>query len=205
MKQRALLRDYHKAQDGALGERALAVGGNLSTLAVFITLVALGAPLIAKATEFNAAVGKALGGSTTDTAHKKALRKTLIALLDAAADAVENLAQGNEETLTASGFSLSSPGGVSPAPVGTVSIQDFTHPASGKIGLVLNVTGVVRAVVVERQNTDGTFTKTAVFTDLNDAVVANLLPGSSNTFRACAMAAGNQTSEWCMPMTVICT
>jgi len=205
MKQRVLLRDYHRAADGSLGDRGLAVGGNLSTLAVFITLVALGAPLIAKATEFNVAVGKCIGGNSTDTAHKKVVRAALIALLDAAADAVENLAQGNEEILTASGFSLSSPGGTSPAPVGTVSIQDFTHPASGKIGLDLIVTGNVWAAVVERQNTDGTFTKIAVFTDLNDVVIANLVPGSSNTFRVCAMAAGNQVSEFCTPMSVICT
>jgi hypothetical protein len=34
---------------------------------------------------------------------------------------------------------------------------------------------------------------------------ANLLPGSLNAFRVCAMAAGNQTSEWSVPMTGICT
>jgi hypothetical protein len=67
------------------------------------------------------------------------------------------------------------------------------------------VTGNVRAAVIQRQNPDGTFTTIGVFTDLNDVVVANLAPGSSNTFRACAMAAGNQTSEYCTPMTVICT
>jgi hypothetical protein len=161
--------------------------------------------LIAKATEFNVAAGKALGGSTTDTAHKKAVRAAFIVLLDAAADAVEQLAQGNEEILTASGFPLTSIGGVTPKPVGTVSIQDFTHPASGKIGINLIVTGNVWAAVIQRQNADGTFKTIGVFTDMSDVVISNLLPGSNNTFHSGVMAAGNQTSEWCNPMSAVCT
>ena len=44
-----------------------------------------------------------------------------------------------------------------------------------------------------------------VFTDLSDVVLTGITPGSSHTLRACAMAADNQTSDWCTPMTVICT
>jgi hypothetical protein len=44
-----------------------------------------------------------------------------------------------------------------------------------------------------------------MFTDLNDIVIDKLVPGSSNTFRVCAMAAGNQTSEYSVPMTGFCT
>jgi hypothetical protein len=68
-----------------------------------------------------------------------------------------------------------------------------------------NITGNVWAVVVERQNADGTWTKVAVFTDLNNTVVTGLVSGSMNTFRVCAMAAANQTSEWSASMSAICT
>ena len=67
------------------------------------------------------------------------------------------------------------------------------------------MTGNVRAAVIQRQNPDGTFTTIGVFTDLSDVVIPNLVPGSTNTLRAGVMAASNQASEWCNPMTVICT
>ena len=67
------------------------------------------------------------------------------------------------------------------------------------------VTGNVWAVIAERQNTDGTWTKVGVFTELNNTVVTGLVSGSTNTIRVCAMAASNQTSEWSAPMSAICT
>jgi hypothetical protein len=191
--------------DGKLGEFTLGVGTNIETLAVFSTIKQAGTDLKLKATEFIAAEAACVGGSSTDTAHKKAVRVALLALTDTAADAVEQVAQGNVEILTASGFHLTSPGGVSPAPVGTVAIQSITNIATTKLGLNLAITGNVMAVIVERQNADGTWLKIAMFTDLNDIVVTGLVPGSSNTFRVCAMAAGNQTSEYSVPMTAICT
>jgi hypothetical protein len=118
---------------------------------------------------------------------------------------VNNLAQGNVETLTASGYHLSCPNNPTPLPVGTVSITGLVNVASTKLGLTLAITGNVWAVVVERQNSDGTWTKLAMFTDLNDTVLMNLVPGTAYTFRVCAMAAGNQTSEWSAPFSGICT
>jgi hypothetical protein len=181
------------------------VGNNLETLAFFITLAALGTALKAKATEFIAAEVLCNGGNSNNTAHKNTVMAALLVLADSAADAVETLAAGNVEILKASGFHLTSPGGVSPSPVGTVAIASFANEVTTKIRLILAITGVVWAVMVERLNADGTWTKIAMFTDLNDVVVAGLLPGSSNTFRACAMAAGNQTSEYSVPMTGFCT
>ena len=203
MKQQQILHDYPRMDDGKLGEFTLGVGGNIETAAVFSTIKQAGTDLKLKATEFIAAEAACVGGSSTDTAHKKAVRADLLGLTDTAADAVEQVAQGNVEILTASGFHLTSPGGVSLAPVGSVAIQNITIVATGKLELNLAVTGNVWTVIVERQNADSTWTKTAVFTDLNNTVVANLLPGSMNTFRVCAMAAGNQQSEWSTPMSAM--
>jgi large exoprotein involved in heme utilization and adhesion len=188
-----------------LGPFLLGVGNNLETLAFFVTLVALGTALKAKAQEFIDAEAACENGNSTDTAHKKIVKAALLALADTAANSVETLAAGNVEILTASGFHLTSPGGVSPTPVGTVSIASMTNEVTTKIRLNLTITGNVWAVIVERQNVDGTWTKVAVFTDLNDTVVDKLTPGSTNTFRVCAMAATNQTSEYSVPMTGICT
>ncbi|HUZ08010.1 MAG TPA: hypothetical protein VMV89_11040 [Candidatus Paceibacterota bacterium] len=118
---------------------------------------------------------------------------------------INALAQGNLEILTPSGFHLSISGGASPLPVGTVAILNLLHPASGKIGFDLSVTGNVWAAVIQRQNADGTWATIGVFTCLNDVVVSGLVPGSNNTFLACAMAASNQTSEWSTPISGICT
>ena len=191
--------------DPNLGEYALGVGGKIDGNALFAGFKVTGAQLVAKATEFNTAVGKCVGGNSTDTAHKKAVRAALIAMMNTIVGEVEDLAQGNVEILTASGFHLTNPNVPTPAPVGSVAIQSITNVATTKLGLNLAVTGNVWTVIVERQNADSTWTKTAVFTDLNNTVIANLLPGSMNTFRVCAMAAGNQQSEWSAPMSAMST
>jgi hypothetical protein len=126
-------------------------------------------------------------------------------LLDEGADGVDGIAQGNVETLTASGYHLTNPAGPAPAPVGTVRLTGLANVAPTKLGLIIATTGNVWAVIAERQNADGTWTKVAVFTDLNDTVVTGLVSGSLNTFRVCAMAAANQTSEWSASLSAICT
>jgi len=191
--------------DGNAGEYALGIGGPLSTNPLFTSLSALGGQITAKATEFNTALGISLNGSATDRAHKNTVRGELNALLDEGADGVDSIAKGNVEILTASGYHLTNPAGPAPSAVGTVSLTGLANVAPTKLGLVLNITGNVWAVVVERQNADGTWTKIAVFTDLNDTVVTGLVSGSMNTFRVCAMAAANQTSEWSASMSAICT
>jgi hypothetical protein len=205
MKKQHVLRDYPRKSDGDLGEFGLGTGNSLSTKAVFSSLKDLGTQITAKATEFNAAEAASLVGSSADTAHKNAVRKQLIALLDQGADGVDAIAQGNVEIITASGYSLSSASGTAPAPVGSVSIAGLENVASGKLGLNLTVTGNVWAVVVETLTAPNTWTKTAVFTDLNNAVIPNLTPGQNYTFRVCAMAAGNQESEWSTPISGYCT
>ena len=191
--------------EGNVGEYALGIGGRLSNNAFFTSLTALGGKITAKATEFNTALGVSTTGSATDRAHKNTVRGELNDLLDEGADGVDGIAQGNVEILTASGYHLTNPAGPSPAPVGTVTLTGLANVATTKLGLVLTITGNVWAVVVERQNTDSTWTKVAVFTDLNNTVVTGLVSGSLNTFRVCAMAAANQTSEWSASMSAICT
>jgi hypothetical protein len=205
MRTQHVLRDHAKMADGNAGEYALGIGGRLSTNPLFASLSTLGGKITAKATEFNTALAISLTGSATDRAHKNTVRGELNALLDEGADGVDGIAQGNVETLTASGYHLSSPGGASPAPVGTVTLTGLANVAPTKLGLNLDITGNVWAVIAERQNSDGSWTKVAVFTDLNNTVVTGLVSGSLNIFRVCAMAAGNQTSEWSAPMGAICT
>jgi hypothetical protein len=205
MRQQHVLRDHAKMPEANAGEYALGIGGRLSTNPLFTSLVSLGGAITAKATEFNLALGVSLTGSATDRAHKNTVRGQLNDLLDDGANAVDNLAQGDVEILTASGFHLTHPAGPTPAPVGTVALTGLANVAPTKLGLVLTVSGNVWTVIAERQNADATWTKVAVFTDLNNTVVTGLVSGSTNTFRVCAMAAANQTSEWSAPMSAICT
>jgi hypothetical protein len=205
MKQQFLLKDYAKMSDTELGDFALGCGTDIDGNPIYAGLKVTGAQLKTKAQDFINAIGACVGGTPTDTAHKKAVRAALITLMNSIVDEINELAQGNLEILTPSGFHLSNPGGVSPAPVGTVAILNLLHPASGKIGLALSVTGNVWAVIIQRQNADSTWTTIGVFTDPNNVVISGILPGSNNTFRACAMAASNQTSEWTTPISAICT
>ena len=61
------------------------------------------------------------------------------------------------------------------------------------------------AQLVESMTAPNVWTKMAVFTDLNNTVVPNLQPGTVYTFRVCAMAAGNQQSEWSAPLSAMNT
>lgn len=205
MRKQRILKDYLKMREGNLQEFALGTGGNLSTNPVFAGPKITGAALVAKAQEFSVALSHCCGGSSFDRAHKKAVRADLIARLNLNAGGVEDIAQGNVEILTASGFHLTRPDHPGRVPVGTARIISLTNVASTKLGLNLAITGNVWAVVVERQNADGTWTQVATFTDLRDTVLGKLTPGSQNTLRVCAMAAGNQASEWSMPLSGICT
>jgi hypothetical protein len=205
MKRQFLRKDYAKLGDAPLGDFALGCGGSIAGNAIYAGLKNTGAQLKAKAQEFINALSARVGGTSTDTAHKTAVRKALITLMNAIVDEINELAQGNVEILVPSGFHLSNPSTASPVPVGSVAILNLLHPASGKIGFDLSVTGNVWTAILQRQNADGTWTTIGVFTDLNDVVVAGLLPGSNNTFRVCAMAAGNQSSEWSTPIAAICT
>ena len=191
--------------DPNLGEFALGVGGKIDGNPLFAGFKVTGAQLVIKATEFNTAVASCVGGDSTDTAHKKAVRAALIAMMNTIANEVEDLAQGNVEILTASGFHLTNPNAPSPAPVGSVAIQNITNVATTKLELDLAVTGNVWTVVVESMTAPNVWMKVAVFTDLNNTVVPNLQPGTVYTFRVCAMAAGNQQSEWSAPLSAMST
>ena len=200
MKKQRLKRNQGRKGDAELAESGLHVSDCVTASAPLAALIPAAALIKTKANEFITAVSVCQDGTSTDTQHKIALRVQLISMMDALATSVEEIAQGNVEILTSSGFDLTDPSTARPKPVGTVALVGFENVASGKLGLQLQITGYVWAVIVERQNADGTWTKVAVFTDLNDTVVDNLTPGVLNTFRVCAMAAANQTSEWSTPM-----
>ena len=77
--------------------------------------------------------------------------------------------------------------------------------ASTKLGLDLDVQGSVWSVPVQMMTAPNVWVTLGVFTDLNDVVLTNLVPGTVYTLRACAMAAGNQQSEWCTPVSHMST
>jgi hypothetical protein len=204
-KQQHILRDYAKMMEGNLGEFALNIAGKMDGNAFFPTPKVTPKQLTDKANEYIAALANCVDGTSADTAHKNKVKAELIALLDTLADDVEFTAQGNQEMLASTGYDLTNPTAVSPAPVGTVTITNVNNVATTKLGLDLNVQGNVWAVLVQTMTAPNVWVTAAVFTDLKNAVVPNLVPGTVYTFRACAMAASNQQSEWCEPVSHMST
>lgn len=200
-----ILRDHTKMMEGNLGEYALNIAGKMDGNAFFPAPKVTSKQLADKANEYIAALAKSQNGTNLDTAHKNTVKAELIALLSTLADDVESTAQGNVEMLASTGFHLTSPSAVSPAPVGTVTINDINNVATTKLGLDLNIQGNVWAVQVQTLTAPNVWATAAVFTDLNNTVVSNLVPGTVYTFRAAAMAAGNQQSEWSEPVSHMAT
>jgi len=204
-KEQHILRDYAKMMEGNLGEFALNVSGKMDGNAFFPNPKVTPKQMTDKANEYIVAVAISVDGTSADTAHKNAVKAQLIALLDSLADDIESTAQGNVEMLASTGYHLTSPSAVSPAPVGTVTITNINNVASTKLGLDLDVQGSVWSVPVQMMTAPNVWVTLGVFTDLNDVVLTNLVPGTVYTLRACAMAAGNQQSEWCTPVSHMST
>jgi hypothetical protein len=204
-KQQNILRDYAKMAEGNLGKFTLNVGGKMDGNAFFPNPKVTPKQLTDKANEFIVAVANCVDGTSVDTAHKNNVKTQLIALLDSVADDIESTAQGNVEMLASTGYNLTNPNVVSPTPVGTVTITNINNVASTKLGLDLNVQGNVWSVTVQMMTAPNVWVTLGVFTDLNDVVLTNLVPGTVYTLRACAMAAGNQQSEWCAPVSHMST
>ena len=192
-------------KNGNLGEFALGIAGKMDGNAFFPKPKVTPEQLTAKANEFIGALASCVDGTSADTAHQKSVRTQLTSLLDVLANDIEDTAKGNLEMLASTGFNLTSPGGGRLAPVGTVSFNGVSNPASGKLAVDLNVQGNVWAVVLQRMTVPGVWVMIAVFTDLNNTVLSDLVPGTIYTLRACAMAAGNQQSEWCGPISHMST
>src|SRR5665213_1089009 len=189
-----------KMAEGNLGKFALNVAGKMDGNAFFPNPKVTPKQLTDKANEFIVAVANCVDGTSVDTAHKNNVKTQLIALLDSLADDIESTAQGNVEMLSSTGYNLTNPNVVSPTPVGAVTITNINNVASTKLGLDLDVQGSVWSVTVQMMTAPNAWVTLGVFTDLNDVVLTNLVPGTVYTLRACAMAAGNQQSEWCAPV-----
>jgi len=191
--------------EGNLGKFALNVAGKMDGNAFFPNPKVTPKQLTDKANEFIVAVANCVDGTSVDTAHKNNVKTQLIALLDSLADDIESTAQGNVEMLSSTGYNLTNPNVVSPTPVGAVTITNINNVASTKLGLDLDVQGSVWSVTVQMMTAPNAWVTLGVFTDLNDVVLTNLVPGTVYTLRACAMAAGNQQSEWCAPVSHMST
>ena len=190
-----LRRNFAQLADGKLGDYGLKVGNSMTGNPNFTTPPITGPALVALTNTMNAAVGKSLNGTSTDTQDKLAKRLNLISSLDTMATYVE-LQSGNDPVkLVSSGFELASLSRTRKAP-GSSFISGVTNVASGKLGLALATAANAWVYLVEQSVVGTTNVKLTAFTDPRNAVLADLTPGAVYLIRVRVMGSGNQVSEW---------
>ena len=191
-----ILRDYQKQKDGALGEKALHVAGEMTDNPNFKTPPITPADLTTAANAFIVAVGVCVDGTTQDTLHKNALKKALIAMLDTLADFVEANSNNDPEVMASSGFTLANTAKVTPAPVGAVTISSVTNSGAGCLNLGMVYGPNVWGFEVQVSSAPGVWVAAGYFTDPKDVTPSNLTAGTMYAIRVRVHGSKNQVSDW---------
>ena len=191
-----LLHDYNEMGDDALGDQALHVADKMDGNPNFINPPIKAADLRTAANGFIAAVAVCRDGTTQDTLHKNALRAALMAMLDQLITYVELTANNNPEVMKSSGFNLASTTSTKPAPVGDVTIAGVTNPATGSLGLILDMGPNVWGVEVQVSTAPGVWVAAGYFTDPRNVTPVGLTPGTMYAIRVRVHGSKNQVSDW---------
>jgi len=199
-----LLRDYSQKSDPDLGDFGLHIGTSMTGNSHFTSPPYSGNALTAQANTFIVAIGAAVDGTKEKTAAKNAARGTLNSMLDTTTDYVELNGQNNEAILLSSGFDLASTSRAPAAVTGT-GIVRIANVATTKLGLELLVDKNAWVYEVQVSTTPGGWVHHANFTNPHGAVLLGLTPGTTYAIRARVMGSSNQVSEWCAPVSAMCT
>jgi hypothetical protein len=151
-----------------------------------------------------AAVVQAADGTRSDTAHKNAIQKVLIAQLDTQANYVENVAQNDAEIILSSGFGLASTTR-QPALVTGTAITAVTNVASTKLGVELVVDSNAWAYEFQLSTVPDVWGLGCIFTDPRDITLTGLVPGMTYALRVRVHGSNNQVSEWSAPVSQMAT
>jgi hypothetical protein len=197
-------RAYRKLTGAPLADKSLLVSSKMTANPNFLKPEVDLVLMATTANQLLAATVQADGGSTEDTAHKHALEETVKGQLDTQANYVENIAQNNVEIILSSGFDLANQTHT-PALVTGSSIISVTNLASTKLGLEVVIDPNAWSYEIAVSITPGVWLHWESFTDPNDIVLLNLVPGQMYGLRVRVHGVGNQRSEWSEPVNHMAT
>ena len=191
-----ILRLHQTQKDGALGESALHVAAKMTGNPNFKTPTITPADLTTQANAFIVAVGVCVDGTTQDTLYKNALKKALIATLDTLADYVEANSNNDSVVMASSGFTLANTDKVTPAQVGTVSINAAINSAANCLSLDMTYGPNVWGFEVQVSITPNVWIPAGYFTDPRNVTASNLTAGIMYAIRVRVHGSLNQVSDW---------
>ena len=199
-----ILRNYNKMPAPALAEKALSIATKMTGNAYFPTPDVAPALLTTTANNLVTATAATVNGTPADTAHKKTVQDTLVALLDRQANYVENIAQNNPEIILSAGFDLASHSHA-PALVTGTAILAVTNDASTKLGLKVQIDPNGWAYEIQASTAPGVWVHWETYTDPHDIQLLNLTSGQTYGLRARVLGSNNQRSEWSGPVSHMAT
>ena len=194
---------FAKGPDGDLNKRAVMVAkGMTDNASLFLNPPVTVAALTTAQTAFEpAAAAVTAGGGLAQTAARDATRETLIGLLRQLALFVQQVAQGNKETILAAGFEPVEVGHHPQSPLAKAVIQQVKNEVSGQ--LLVRLQPEHNAVAYEGQiSTDGskTWQPAGVFQQARRIVIEGLTPGTTYAFHFRALGGSTGHGDWSDPV-----
>ena len=194
MAKHKITHSYANLPDAQLADFGLHIATSLTGNATFATPPTAPAALTTQANTYLAAVAACVHGTPSDTLDKNTKRAALITTLDTIATYVELTANNDPAKILSAGFSLQTPSHTPVAPTGS-SILAVANPASGKLGLDLQVDKNGWAYLVEYTALPSGAPKLGVFTDPHHAELTGLTPGANYSLRVQVIGSGIQMTD----------
>jgi hypothetical protein len=195
MRKAKVLRSYQRKSDTALSEFALHVKTEMDGNALFPTPAIAAGVMEDAANDFNTAIGNAIDGSKADTVAKNVARTALILKLDAQADYVEGIANGDVGKILSSGFDATKTT-ITSSPLATPNINSVRNHASGKLKLIITAIKNASGYEVQASVGSGAWVTVATPASTRLMIVEGLTPGTLYNLRVRAIGGSTGHSEW---------
>ena len=197
-------RNYKQKRVTVFGDFCLHVHDCMAALGVWPPGMMAAAAFKAKVLAYNEAAGKSLGGSTADTAARKALRVELTGVVDELADWTDKSANGDAAIIVAYGFEHTDTV-KSSSPLAAPRIRAVKTINGGKFKLLVIAVLKARGYEVQVRAGAGPWMTQAPFPSTRNMILQNLVPGTNYQIRVRAVGGSLGFSEWSAVVTQVCT
>ncbi len=199
-----VLRNYKHKSAPLFGEFCLHLYDCLVALGAWPIIIMAADLFKGKVLDYNESVAKTIGGNTTDTANRTALRAELTGIVDQLADWADKDANGDAATIVSYGFEHTDTV-KSSSPLATPSIKSIKTISGGRMKLLVIAILHAHGYEVQVRIGEGPWVSQTPFQSTRNMILQNLVPGTNYQIRVRAVGGSLGFSEWSAVFTQVCT